>query len=122
MSIYFSNTQLARVNVVLLVYPQLILRCLHQGQLITNLIGVCLHHLRVIDREDDDNEDDDREDDDNEDDDCEDDYSEDDDNEEHDDEEDNDTEQDEDDEYDVDDDNHDDDIDCFNSINLIRLI
>ena len=98
-----------------LVYPQLILRCLHQGQLITNLIGVCLHHLRVIDREDDDNEDDD----------CEDDYSEDDDNKEHDEEEDNDTEEDEDDEhdeYDVDDDNHDDDIDCFNSFNLIRLI
>ena len=112
MSIYFSNTQLAPVNVVLLIYPQLILRCLHQGQLIINLIGVCLHHLRVIDREDDDNEDDD----------CEDDYSEEDDNEEHDEEEYNDTEEDEDDEYDVDDDNHDDDIDCFNSINLIRLI
>ena len=79
------------------------LRCLHQGQLITNLIGVCLHHLRVIDREDDD---------------CEDDYSEDDDNEEHDDEEDNDTEEDEDDEYDVDDDNHDDDIDCFKLIQI----
>ena len=108
-----------------LVYPQLILRCLHQGQLITTLIGVCLHHLRVIDREDDDNEDDDREDDDNEDDDCEDDYNEDDDNKEHDEEEDNDTEEDENDEhdeYDVDDDNHDDDIDCFDSLNLIRLI